>query len=86
VDERKYNVEQGVPTLRWVYLSTIDILKNIILNSGTPALERKLLKEFLVYVFFLFLTILLARSSKKPMLEENVSTSFTTPSAKFFFG
>jgi hypothetical protein len=52
VDEGKYNVEQGVPTLRWVNLSTIDILKNIILYSGTLALERKLMKEFLVYIFY----------------------------------
>jgi hypothetical protein len=50
VDEGKYNVEQGVPTLRWVNLSTIDILKNIILNSRMLALEGNLVKKFLVYV------------------------------------
>jgi len=36
----------------WVNLSTIDILKSTILNSGTLALERKLMKEFLVYISY----------------------------------
>lgn len=35
-------------------MSTIDILKNIILNNGTLALERKLMKEFMVYIFYVF--------------------------------
>jgi len=49
---KEYNVEQDVPTLHWVNLSTIDILKNTILNSRTLALERKLLKEFRVYISY----------------------------------
>jgi len=45
---KEYNVEQDVPTLRWVNLSTIDT----ILNSRTLALERKLVKELLVYISY----------------------------------
>lgn len=47
---KEYNVEQDAPTLCWVNLSTIDMLKNTMLNSGMLALERKLVKEFLVYI------------------------------------
>lgn len=49
---KEYNVEQDVPTLCWVNLSTIDILKNIVLNSGMLALKRKLVKDFLVYISY----------------------------------
>ena len=49
---KEYNVEQDVPTLCWVNLSTIDILKNTMPNSGMLALKRKLVKEFLVYISY----------------------------------
>ena len=51
---KEYNVEQDIPTLCWVNLSTIDILKNTMLNSGMLALERKLVKEFLVYISYVY--------------------------------
>jgi len=49
---KEYNIEQDVPTLCWVNLSTTDILKNTMLNSGMLTLERKLVKEFLVYISY----------------------------------
>jgi len=49
---KEYSVEQDVPTLHWVNLSTIDILNSTILNSGTLALERKLMKELLVDISY----------------------------------
>jgi hypothetical protein len=57
VDEgnvKEYNVEQDAPTLCCVNLSTIDILKNTMLNSGMLALKRNLMKEFLVYISHVF--------------------------------
>jgi hypothetical protein len=55
VDEgnvKEYNVEQDAPTLCCVYLSTIDIFKNTMLNSGMLALGRKLMKELLAYISY----------------------------------
>ena len=79
---KEYNVEQDIPTLCWVNLSAIDILKNTMLNSGILALERKPVKEFLVYISYVC-DYPLSKSTKKSMLEENVSTSLPTPSTSF---
>ena len=37
---KEYNVEQDVPTLCWVNLSTVDILKNTMLNSWMLACKE----------------------------------------------
>jgi hypothetical protein len=85
VDEGKYNVEQGVPTLRWVNLSTIDILKNIILNSGTSTIERKLMKEFLVYILYVS-DYPLSKKFQKAYVRRECVNFFQNTISKFFFG
>jgi hypothetical protein len=48
--KRIFFVEQDVPTLG--YLSTTEILKYSMMNSGMLVLERKLVKELLVYISY----------------------------------
>jgi hypothetical protein len=75
---KHYNVEQDVPTLRWVNLSTIDILKITILNSGTLALVRKLVKELLVYISYVYDYRLSNEYQKVYVIRECVNFSHNT--------